>query len=86
MKTEKILPTICLQNLSPNSAEPRDHSRLMLLERETGPISHHRFFEIGQFFTPERPLVVNENTVFPARYFAPSCPRWQVELLLLKEA
>ena len=29
--------------------EPRDHSRLLKLSRETGEISHHHFYDILSF-------------------------------------
>jgi len=58
----------------------------MVLERETGRISHHRFFEIGQFLRPNDLLVVNETRVFPARFFGSKLPGGgRVELLLLKK-
>ena len=48
-------------------AEPRDHSRLMLLDRRTGETQHHRFHEIGRFLRPGDLLVVNDSRVIPAR-------------------
>ncbi len=48
-------------------AEPRDHSRLMLLDRHTGETQHHRFYEIGQFLRPGDLLVLNDSRVIPAR-------------------
>lgn len=47
--------------------EPRDHSRLMLLDRRTGETEHHRFYEIGRFLRPGDLLVLNDSRVIPAR-------------------
>ena len=48
-------------------AEPRDHSRLMLLDRRTGETGHHRFYDIGLFLQPGDLLVLNDSRVIPAR-------------------
>ena len=48
-------------------AEPRDHSRLMALDRRTGETEHGRFYEIGQYLRPGDLLVVNDSRVIPAR-------------------
>ncbi len=47
--------------------EPRDHSRLMLLNRRTGETAHQRFHEIGNFLRPGDLLVLNDSRVIPAR-------------------
>jgi len=86
MKTEDFFYDLPAEFIAQTPAEPRDHSRLMVLERETGRISHHRFFEIGQFLRPNDLLVVNETRVFPARFFGSKLPGGgRVELLLLKK-
>lgn len=46
---------------------PRDHSRLLVLDRKKGKISHHRFFEIEQFLKPSDVLILNNSKVIPAR-------------------
>ena len=48
-------------------AEPRDHSRLMALDRRTGETEHRRFYEIGRFLRPGDLLVLNDSRVIPAR-------------------
>ena len=48
-------------------AEPRDHSRLMALDRRTGETEHRRFHEIGRFLRPGDLLVLNDSRVIPAR-------------------
>ncbi len=48
---------------------PRDHSRLLVLDRKTGGIEHRRFFEIGEFLKAGDLLVVNDSKVFKARLF-----------------
>ncbi len=48
-------------------ARPRDHSRLLLLDKENGAISHHHFFEIIDYLEKGDVLVLNNSKVFPAR-------------------
>jgi S-adenosylmethionine:tRNA ribosyltransferase-isomerase len=45
----------------------RDNSRLLVLERGGGKISHHRFFEIEKFLRPGDLLILNDTKVVPAR-------------------
>ena len=86
MKTEDFDYDLPAEFIAQTPAEPRDHSRLMVLERAAGRISHHRFFEIGQFLHPGDLLVVNETRVFPARFYGSKLPGGgKVELLLLKK-
>ncbi len=48
-------------------AEPRDASRLMVLNRAEGTIEHRRFSEIVDYFGAGDVLVYNNTKVFPAR-------------------
>jgi S-adenosylmethionine:tRNA ribosyltransferase-isomerase len=46
---------------------PRDHSRLLLLNKAKHQISHHYFYEIGDFLNKGDILVLNNTKVIPAR-------------------
>lgn len=48
-------------------ADPRDSSRMMVVNRATETIEHRYFHEIGDYFSPKDVLVVNDTKVFPAR-------------------
>lgn len=86
MKTEDFYYDLPAEFIAQTPAEPRDHSRLMVLERATGQIHHQRFYEIGQFLRAGDLLVVNETRVFPARFFGSKLPGGgKVEILLLKK-
>lgn len=63
--------------------EPRDASRLMVVDRATGTISHHIFRDLPQFLHPGDLLVHNESRVIPARLFARKPTGGRVEILLL---
>jgi S-adenosylmethionine:tRNA ribosyltransferase-isomerase len=67
-------------------AKPRDHSRLMSLDRKSGEISHHYFYELPELLKPGDTLVLNETRVLPARLKAQKIPGGgRVELLLLRK-
>lgn len=48
-------------------AKPRDHSRLLLLDKRTGKIAHRHFYDIVEYLRPGDLLVLNNSKVFPAR-------------------
>lgn len=50
-------------------AEPRDSSRLMVISRKTGEITHDRFFNICNYLKKGDLLVMNDSKVFPARIY-----------------
>ena len=47
--------------------EDRSSSRLMVLDKKTGEVSHHVFKEIVKYLRPGDCLVLNNTKVIPAR-------------------
>lgn len=74
------LPT---DRIAQKPIEPRDHSKLMMLDRNTGAITHRKFFEIGQELQTGDVLVMNNTKVFRARLLATSRNK-KVEIFLLR--
>ncbi len=66
-------------------AEPRDSSRLMIVNKRTGEIIHDRFFNITNYLGPNDLVVFNDTKVIPARLFGKKETGGKVEILLLKE-
>ena len=66
-------------------AEPRDASRLLVLDAARGTIDHHVFRDLPTFLTPGDALVLNETRVLPARLFAERPGGGEVELLFLRD-
>ena len=65
--------------------EPRDHSRLLVYNRQTKEILHKHFYDIVDFLKPDDILVVNKTKVIPARLYGErEGTHGKVELLLLK--
>ncbi len=63
----------------------RDASRLMVLKRENGRISHHHFTDIVDYLHPGDILVVNDTRVIPARLYGRKSTGGKVEILLLEQ-
>jgi len=66
-------------------ARQRDQSKLMVLDRAGGSLSHHKFPEIVDYFNPGDALVVNDTKVFKARLFGRRASGGKVEIFLLGE-
>jgi len=64
--------------------EPRDASRLLVLDRATGALEHRFFRDIGHYLHPGDLLVLNQTRVIPARIYARKSTGGWVELLLLR--
>ena len=63
----------------------RDHSRMMVLDRQTGNIEHKIFSNIIDYLNPGDILVLNDTKVIPARLFGVKAETSaHVEVLLLK--
>jgi S-adenosylmethionine:tRNA ribosyltransferase-isomerase len=64
--------------------EPRDHSRLLVLNRNNGSMNHLKFFDIVDYLNRGDVLVFNESRVIPARLKGCKVDtRGKVEILLL---
>src|SRR3712207_6125207 len=66
-------------------AEPRDSSRLMVVDVEERSIAHHIFRDLPRLLRPADALVLNETKVLPARLLARKESGGEVELLFLRE-
>ncbi len=49
--------------------EPRNASRLMTINRKTGEICHHHFYDLIDLLQPGDLLVLNDSRVLPARLY-----------------
>jgi len=66
--------------------EPRDQSRLMVLNRSDSSIKHRKFFEIADYLRAGDILVLNDSRVIPARLIGRKVASGgKVEILLLRQ-
>ncbi len=61
----------------------RDASRLLVVDRATGALSHRRFADVVEYVQPGDALVLNETRVFPARLLGRRASGAEAEVLLL---
>src|SRR5664280_1720921 len=84
MKTSDFDYTLPPELIAQTPVEPRDSSRLLVLNRGTGAIVHANFRDLGRYLHPKDLLVVNRTRVIPARLFARKLTGGHVEILLLR--
>lgn len=86
MKTSDFNYELPSQLIAQTPAEPRDSSRLMLLDRKTGNTENKIFKDLTQLLSPGDCLVLNDTRVIPARIFGTKKDTGAVvEFLLLKQ-
>ncbi|MBE6555019.1 MAG: tRNA preQ1(34) S-adenosylmethionine ribosyltransferase-isomerase QueA [Ruminococcaceae bacterium] len=73
--------------IAQHPTERRDASRLMVLDRKKGTLSHRHFFDIVEYLHAGDVLVINDSKVIPARLYghAEGRPEAMIELLLLRQ-
>lgn len=65
--------------------EPRDASRLLVVDRRNSSIEDRQFRDLPEILEPGDLLVMNDTRVLPARLFARRSTGGQVELLFLEQ-
>jgi S-adenosylmethionine:tRNA ribosyltransferase-isomerase len=84
MKTSDFDYFLPPESIAQTPLEPRDSSRLLVLDRGTGTIEHAYFRDLSRYLHPNDLLVVNRTRVIPARLFARKSTGGRVEVLLLR--
>lgn len=63
--------------------EPRDHSRLLVVDKVTGETEHRHFYDLINYLRPDDLLVFNDTRVIPARLHGFKDTGAHVEVFLL---
>lgn len=66
-------------------AQPRDRSRLLILDRKTGKIKHRRFYNVIDYLNKGDILVLNNTRVIPCRLIACRASGGIADILLCKQ-
>ena len=69
MKTSDFYYDLPQELIAQHPVEPRDSSRLMVMDRTTGAIEHRIFRDVTDYLRPGDCLIVNDSRVLPARIF-----------------
>ncbi len=67
-------------------AKERDQSKLLVLNRETGRVAHHRFHDLFDLLSPADVLVINDTEVIPGRLVGRKETGGRIEILILDYA
>ena len=67
MKTNDFDYSLPLELIAQTPIEPRDQSRLMVLNRSDSSMEHRKFFEITDYLRAGDVLLFNDSRVIPAR-------------------
>ena len=85
MKTSDFYYDLPEELIAQTPAEPRDSSRLLVMDRKTGELSHEHFYDILDHLREGDCLILNDSRVLPARIFGEKKDSGaRVEFLLLK--
>ncbi len=85
MKLNQLEYTLPKRHIAHSPANPRDHSKLMVIEKESGKISHHHFYDLPKLLTETDCLIFNESKVFPARLIGGKQNGGKIEILLVRK-
>ena len=85
MKLSDFMYDLPEERIAQTPVEPRDHSRLMVIHRDTCAIEHRRFYDVTDYLNPGDCLVINETKVIPARLYGERPTGGACEVLLLKQ-
>ena len=83
MKTEDFYYRLPGSLIAQKPSDLRDHSRMMVVDREKGSVELRHFYEIAEFFEKGDTLVINDSRVIPARLFGTKSTGATIEILLL---
>ena len=86
MKVEEFDYDLPERLIAQKPVEKRDHSRLMLLNKNTGQIDEKKFYESIDLLKKDDLLILNNSKVIPARLFGRKVPSGtNIEVLLLNQ-
>ncbi len=85
MKTKDFWYDLPEELIAQTPLEKRDGSRLMVLDRDTGDVTHKHFYDLIDYLQPGDCLVMNDSRVLPARLLGHRPTGGAVEVLLLKD-
>ena len=69
MKTKDFYYDLPKELIAQHPTEKRDHSRLLVLDKETGVMEHKHFYDIIDYLNKGDVLVLNDTKVMPARIY-----------------
>ena len=84
MKTHDFFYHLPEELIAQTPLEQRDSSRLLKLDRKTGQVEHHHFYDIVDLLDENCVLILNNTKVIPARLYGYKDTGAKIEIFLLK--
>lgn len=84
MQTKDFDYHLPAERIAQRPMSPRDHSRLMVMDRASGNITHKHFFDLPELLQPGDVLVMNNSKVIKARLTATKDTGGKLEVFLLR--
>ncbi len=85
MKTSDFYYDLPKELIAQTPVEPRDSSRLMVIDRNNKTLEHKHFYDIVDYLNEGDCLIVNDSRVLPARIYGKKATGANVEFLLLSQ-
>ena len=85
MKTHDFYYELPEELIAQTPLQQRDSSRMLVLDKQTGKVSHRHFYHILEYLKPGDTLVMNDSRVLPARLMGHRPTGGVVEVLLLRD-
>lgn len=85
MKLEEFNYNLPERLIAQTPIKNRDQSRLLVLDRATGKLSHKHFFDIIDYLNSGDVLVLNDTKVIPARLYAHKQTGASIEIVLINQ-
>ncbi len=85
MKTRDFWYDLPEELIAQTPLQQRDSSRLLVLDKMSGQVTHRHFYDIIEYLKPGDCIVMNDSRVLPARLLGHRPTGGAVELLLLRD-
>ena len=86
LKTSDFYYELPKELIAQTPAQPRDSSRLMVIDRKRKTVEHRHFYDITEYLKEGDCLIVNDSRVLPARIYGTKKTGARVEFLLLSQS
>jgi S-adenosylmethionine:tRNA ribosyltransferase-isomerase len=85
MDIEELNYSLPEERIAQQAVEPRDHSRLLLVNRADQSLADRHFYDLPDYLSDGDCLVINDTKVLPARFYLRKPTGGRVESLFLRE-
>lgn len=86
MNTHDFYFTLNQEQIAQTPVEPRDHAKLMHMDRRTGALEEKHFYDLPNYLQKGDALILNDSKVLPARLYGNRSPDGApIEFLLLQQ-